>query len=573
MIETPKLIIELNPDKQMRTVLIFLVLIVIGSGLRAQSTRMILFEEFTSASCYWCGVFNPAFQTLLNNNSTKCTSIKYQSNFGYDPMYDHNPTESSARGSYYTVPGYPDCVMDGNQFHGSPSQVNQTKINNRYAIPSPFEITINQQVSPDEDSIYVTALIKATEAVSGNLVAHLVVIEKHIHFNTAPGTNGEKDFYNVMKKMLPGSTGTPIPNSMQAGDYVILTESWKLANVYKISELSVVGFVQNNTTKEIMQAANTTAAPITALFNNDAQLKSISGLLDKYCINTISPSITIRNNGNHDLTSLDIRYKVNNSTESLYQWTGNLAFLEEAVITLPEAEFQLMDNNVVTIYTSNPANVNDEYPGNDTLVYDFTDAVQALTTIKVLVRTDANPGETTWEIKDQNGVVFAEGGPYTQANKIYSTVLTPGFNTCYDFFIYDAGGDGILNGFYSVYSPIGNDEIILGGGTVTGSMEQFQFFGPSGVANEIPDSESGLSVYPNPVTDLSRVVFTSNRPETVEGTVTDASGRTVLSIASFLCTTGKNEFTLTTSGLQKGIYFLNLRSESGGVYTTKLIKK
>lgn len=557
----------------MKSVISFVAVLLLSFQLSAQSTRLILFEEFTSASCYWCGVFNPAFQTLLNNNSTKCTSIKYQSNFGYDPMYDHNPTESGARGSYYAVPGYPDCVMDGNQFHGSPSQVNQTKINNRYAIPSPFEITINQQVSDDEDSIYVTALIKATQAVSGNFVAHLVVIEKHIHFNTPPGTNGEKDFYNVMKKMLPGSTGTSLPASWEVGDYVLISESWKLANVYKISELSVVGFVQNNTTKEVMQAANTTATPITALFNNDAQLTSISGLLDKYCINAISPSITIRNNGNHDLTSLDIRYKVNNSDESLYQWTGNLSFLEEAVITLPAAEFQLMDNNVVTIYTSNPGNVNDEYPGNDTLYYDFTDAVQALTTIKVLVRTDTKPGETTWEIKDQNGVVFAEGGPYTQPNKIYSTVLSPGFNTCYDFFIYDAGGDGILNGFYSVYSPIENDEIILGGGTVTGSMEHFQFFGPSGVSNEIPGSESLLTLYPNPVTDLTRVLFTSNKPEKVEGTVTDASGRIVVRIASFLCTSGKNEFTLAASGLQKGIYFVNLRSESGEIYTTKLIKK
>lgn len=43
------------------------------------------------------------------------------------------------------------------------------------------------------------------------LVAHNVVIEKHIHFNTAPGTNGEKDFYNVMKKMLPGSGAPACP--------------------------------------------------------------------------------------------------------------------------------------------------------------------------------------------------------------------------------------------------------------------------------------------------------------------------------------------------------------------------
>jgi len=60
-------------------------------------------------------------------------------------------------------------------------------------------------------------------------------IEKHIHFSSPPGTNGEKDFYNVMVKMLPSATGTSLPSSFQVGDYFVLEFAWKLANVYNIN--------------------------------------------------------------------------------------------------------------------------------------------------------------------------------------------------------------------------------------------------------------------------------------------------------------------------------------------------
>lgn len=556
----------------MKSIFTFLAVVLISLEISAQSQRMVLFEEFTSASCYWCGVYNPGFQTLLNNNSTKCTAIKYQSNFGYDPMYDHNPAESSARGSFYSVPGYPDCVMDGNQFHGSPGSVNQTMINNRYAVPSPLEISINQRISDDQDSIYVTALIKATQAFSGNLVAHLVVIEKHIHFNTAPGTNGEKDFYNVMKKMLPGSTGTVLPLTWEQGDYVLIQEAWELANVYKVSELSVVGFVQNNTTKEVLQAANTSSAPISALFHDDSQIRNISGLLDRYCINHINPVVNLRNNGSSVLTNVKFHYKVNDGNDMEYEWSGNLPFLAQTQVSLPEIEFPLKENNTLMIFTDNPNNSTDGYRKNDTLYYDFEDAVQALTTVKVLVRTDAHPEETTWELKDQTGAVFASGGPYSQANKIYTTVLTPGFNTCYDFFLYDLGGDGVLNGFYSVYSPFGtNQQLILGGGTIDGSEEHFQFFGPSGVGNEQILENKQITIIPNPAHYAAKAIFSCNTVTDVKGVVSDASGRTVIEIPEYRSQPGINELVIETDKLQPGIYLVSLLTGTGEKYNSKLI--
>ncbi len=182
----------------------------------SQSQRLVMFEEFTQASCYYCGLDNPAFNALLDANSSKCTSIKYQTSWpGYDPMNLQNPVDVAARVSYYNVSGVPDVIMDGTN-EGTPPAVTQAMIDAEYAIPSPFTISMYQWLSTGNDTIFVNMLGEATSAASGSLVAQIGVIEKHIHFTNPPGDNGETDFYNVMKKMVPTASGNCSVNFISA---------------------------------------------------------------------------------------------------------------------------------------------------------------------------------------------------------------------------------------------------------------------------------------------------------------------------------------------------------------------
>lgn len=100
-------------------------------------------------------------------------------------------------------------------------------------------------------------MAKASADVSGSLKLMVGVIEKEIHFTSAPGSNGERDFYSVMKKLLPSSSGTSLGN-MTAGDYVSFSFKWALANVYSIDQLSAVAWIQDGTTKEVFQACKST---------------------------------------------------------------------------------------------------------------------------------------------------------------------------------------------------------------------------------------------------------------------------------------------------------------------------
>jgi len=248
----------------MKKILLSAILLFAVTAIYSQSQRLVLLEEFTQASCGPCATANPAIYSLLNANPTKITSVWYHTNWpGYDPMNLHNPTEVAARVGFYGVTYVPWSVLDGNYYSGSATGWNINTVNARYAVPSPFTMSLQASLNATNDTITVTMVAEATTEVSGSMNAQNCVIEKNIHFNSPPGSNGEKDFKNVMKKMLPGKDGTMLPASMEAGDYIIVQESWKLANVYDINQLAAVAFIQNKTTKEIHQAVNSTTKPVT----------------------------------------------------------------------------------------------------------------------------------------------------------------------------------------------------------------------------------------------------------------------------------------------------------------------
>ena len=127
----------------MKKLTIVLALLLGGSTAFAQATRLVLFEEFTQASCGPCASQNPAFNTLLSGNTTKAISIKYQTSWpGVDPMNAANPTDVATRVSYYGVNGVPWTAMDGDTatgsaYAGAPANVTQTAIDTRYAVASP----------------------------------------------------------------------------------------------------------------------------------------------------------------------------------------------------------------------------------------------------------------------------------------------------------------------------------------------------------------------------------------------------------------------------------------------------
>ena len=230
----------------------------------ANSQRLVLLEHFTQASCGPCASQNPALNALLDQNGIKIVAIKYQTSWpGVDPMNAANPTDVQTRVDYYAVNGVPNSVMDGNVYNGSPGGVTQSIINTRNAgspgVATNVSYVIMSNPAPASDSILITAKVRAINAIPAGHVLHVAAIEREIEFATAPGSNGEKKFESVMKKMFPSASGTTLP-ALAAGDSLQFTFKWSLKRAngtpvyYNLGQAATVAFVQNNTTKEVLGA-------------------------------------------------------------------------------------------------------------------------------------------------------------------------------------------------------------------------------------------------------------------------------------------------------------------------------
>jgi len=337
-----------------------------------KSTRKVLVEEATSASCSYCGQYNPAFNTLLQANVSKVISLKYQGRVGFDPMYNQNSAEVDARDAYYNLTSQPNCVIDGNYYKGHIAYVAQSKLDSVAAISAPFTITLTHNLSADYDSVFITAVITATEDITftGPLVAQVVITESEIHFCNAPGTNGETDFYNVMRKMLPNNLGTSLPTTWTNGQAQTLNFAVPVPSyLYDVSNLSIVAFVQDNSDKDVKQAAFSPPQPLTL----DAGMAcgAITNIAVLNCQTNITPHVNIKNFRTIPISTADIKYKIDNNTEATFNWSGTLAAGATTTVNLPQLTVAA-GTHTLTARVVNPNSNIDYNAANNTATKTFT---------------------------------------------------------------------------------------------------------------------------------------------------------------------------------------------------------
>ena len=320
--------------------------------------RLVLVEHFTQASCGPCASQNPALKVLLDANPTKVVALKYQVSWpGYDPMYLANPTEVDARVQYYGVTGVPNSVMDGSG-PGSPGTiVTQSTIDNRYNTAAPLNLTASHQWTPGYDSIQIGIFIAnaGTSTVSsgaaGSLKLHVAIVEEEITYPSAPGSNGETSFYQVMRKMVPNQSGTTLADTWTAGQTQML--SFKVAApayLANLNEVAIVAFIQDNQGKTVLNAAKTTPQVVTGL--PDLGVTNFTAATAGLCNGTTTPTMTIKNEGSIAITSATASYSINGGTPVTQSWTGNLAAGATATVTFPQTTLPAGANSIVGSVTA-----------------------------------------------------------------------------------------------------------------------------------------------------------------------------------------------------------------------------
>ncbi len=236
----------------------------------AFTDRVPLYETFTSSTCPPCTPANVTLENLFNTpgNEDKFHSIKYQQDFpgAGDPYYTD---EAGALRALYGVNSIPRLEVDGG-WDQNAGLVTQALMDEWASVPSFIELSATYEVVGQAIGVEVT-VNPLVDIPNPNLVLRMAVFEYETFNNT--GSNGETEFFHVMKKMLPDEDGVSI-GALTAGTAVTRTGEHEFQGSYRLpfnagspinhatehsveefSDLGVIVWVQDASTLEILQSA------------------------------------------------------------------------------------------------------------------------------------------------------------------------------------------------------------------------------------------------------------------------------------------------------------------------------
>jgi hypothetical protein len=530
----------------------------------AFSQRMILLEEGTNTSCGPCASANPEIDALITNNPDKVIGLKYHAWWPgvNDPFYIHNEAENKKRINYYSINAVPAIAINGSI--SSISYFNQETIDQLSSQPAMFDMVMYTDIDKNANIITVNAIISANEQIT-NLSGKLfvAVVENLVTGYNAP--NGETSFHDVFVKFLTNSVGNAISANWEEGDYQLFQFEWNYSSnyIYNEDQLDIRAFIQNYQEKTVYVAArgNFENTQGRMPFDNDMEITNVSNIPEANCLTEITPAITIRNNGNNTVTSATISYNVNGETTYECAWTGNLAPLETITVTMSEMPFTIVESdNVFNATITNVNNSSDDYPKNNSFSYVFQSAENTEGFVKIFIRTDKAPTETTWKIKKiSTGEIIAEGGPYDESLHVYTeNVALEELAECYTFTIYDAGGNGICcsngSGIYGIET---NDGVVIqSGGEFTDSEScYFTAHTTFGINNISTTSK----IYPNPANENINVNLFANNSNKASIEIFSISGTKVFSQNYSNLNNGENNININVKQLPAGMYIITLK--------------
>lgn len=275
----------------------------------------------------------------------------------------------------------------------------------------------------------------------------------------------------------------------------------------------------------------------------------------------MNPVIIIRNTGTTTLTSVTITYGMGGPTNT-FTWTGSLAFLDTAWVTLPPFTW-VTAAQTFEIHLSSPNGGTDQYAYNNDYVGPFTYPPVMPATFVVEFKTNNNWYENGYEIRNSAGaVVLTRTG--LAANTFYRDTITLPFD-CYEFRLWDTGEDGLSwwanpgqgNGLMRFKSSI-SAVILKNFGADCGGGIFYQF--TVGLTNTIEDNpvaeQNELKIYPNPSNGVVRMDFDLTNQQDGAIEVYDLLGNVVYSYAFKNTAIGSVETDL--SFLNNGMYVVTL---------------
>ena len=308
----------------------------------AQSQRLVLFEEFTGENCPPCSEINPYVDALANAYPNEVVLIHYLAPVPTPGILSEQVSGVvGGRMGFYGVNSTPwgqedgfmwDSVLlsttqDGNNpitwCLDNNNNLNPNFLNAEYAVPSPFNISIADNITGVSDSFYATVTVTASEAVTlpGSVKLQLAMVE-NLQFEAAPGNNGETSWSNAVRAMYPSYIGTTLPLTWTNGQIATYSFKGKVPLfIHDKTKVRFVAFIQDITTKLVQQ----TAISNFSTFNIDIAATGVQGNFANCYSPQYTPTLNFSNVGNQTIASCYISEYLDNAFLDSVPWTGSLA--------------------------------------------------------------------------------------------------------------------------------------------------------------------------------------------------------------------------------------------------------
>ena len=338
----------------MKKKILSICIVLIGLNSFSQTPRLSLYEEFTGETCPPCASANPPLNLLLASptNTPKIVAIKWQVPIPSAPsntwsLYQTNKVEidwrwkSVANGGYGYIPAInsaPSGKIDGEAptvfgaASAHPANLNNNVISTAQSFTSAFSISVSRAWDASCSSINLTVSIAATANFNavGALKFRTVMVENIIDFPTAPGSNGEKHFEDVAIKSFPTlQSGISMASNWIVGQTQTFTLNCPIPSyTRKKEEIAFVGFIQDDGNQRVAQAVRVQKS----VLSNDAI--ALSAKVAATCSSSISPIISVYNNGLNAITALTITPYIDGAIAPTTSWNGNIASATSATISL-----------------------------------------------------------------------------------------------------------------------------------------------------------------------------------------------------------------------------------------------
>lgn len=304
----------------------------------------------------------------------------------------------------------------------------------------------------------------------------------------------------------------------------------------------------------------------------DPGLTNPQGVSGTFCGAEVSPQVTIQNNGQDTLTTVDIIYGFDGNQNLTYNWTGSLAQWQSASVQLPLATLTSGIHTFSALVSNPNAGLIDENSNNNIVSSTFNIVIGGQS-VQLNLSLDCYGSETSWELQDSTGnaVYSASGYPDNQPGLVTMDPFCLN-NGCYTYYLMDSYGDGLFGGSWCASD--GSASIVYQGDTLaqlTQAQANFAYqttlqfcIGPLGIEWNILDD---FSVYPNPFSDQIEVSINQIGAQRV--VILDILGQEITSRKI----DSNSIHIVFDESISNGTYFVQIIMNDGSIRTKKVIKR